>query len=539
MPQCLNQKGFYLALDNRLLIQRLHLELAYVHQHWDRTDQPLIVMMLKHNHLAKQHRAELLEFIASLQQGYLDGIPVQLGNLTELCSRACHEKIDYLHDFQFSMPSGHDAERPFFEVIPFSKEATAPLDSSVLEQLLNHSDQQLQQHLTHNENVYFQLEVLSLLAQRHDLQYRIQCSVKPFEVTVAELLAEVYKRAGDLHAWFIVRQCAGLLGKYDINLEQAATDILVRQHLLSLADVYQRRSTLTRPTDSSEILYILQHYNAHKLNEQIIYQELVIYLGMLIKAQPALFEGMHTIRVGHILQLLLIKQQETLAVNAHQAFDGLLFLSPYALSNKVREALMDARTWPIVWQPQTIVSASSEATENKAFTQLNTSAEHCYALREWLGYLGRDQPVVFTSIWLLLHHCQGLMIGDKISTKRCLESESILSQMTSGEQSFKVQVTHLLNKIQSAVIRQITIEVLYALAVIVKHQPSIFFKGIIVTDTIIQSAIKHYGRAQQGDLKDQSTDALAHIFVSFYRLPPPQLAAYIQSAFYEMLNKSS
>jgi len=538
LPQCLNQKGFYLALDNRLLIQRLHLELAYVHQHWDRTDQPLIVMTIKHNHLAKQHRAELLEFIASLQQGYLDGIPVQLGNLTELCSRACHEKIDYLHDFQFSMSTGHDAERPFFEVIPFSKAATAPLDSSVLEQLKSHSDQQLQQHLTNNENVYFQLEVLSLLAQRHDLQYRLQCFVKPFDVTVADLLAEVYERAGDLHAWFIVRQCAGLLGKYDINLEQAATDILVRQHLLSLADVYQRRTTLTRPTDSSEILYILQHYNAHKLSEQIIYQELVIYLGMLIKAQPALFVGMHTLRVGHILHLLLIKQQESLALDAQQAFDSLLFLSPYALSNKVREALMDVRTWPIVWQPQTIVSEGEVATEEKEGA-VNGGDEHCYALREWLGYLGRDQPVVFSSIWLLLHHCQGLMIGDKISTKRCLESESILSQMTSGEQSFKVQVTHLLNKIQSAVIRQITIEVLYALAVIVKHQSSLFFKGMIATDTIIQSAIEHYGRAQQGALKDQSTEALAHIFVSFYRLPPPQLAVYIQLAFYEMLTESS
>jgi phosphorylase kinase alpha/beta subunit len=51
LPQCLNQKGFYLAMDNRLLIHRLILEIFYLHKHWDMARNPLLVMTIKHNML--------------------------------------------------------------------------------------------------------------------------------------------------------------------------------------------------------------------------------------------------------------------------------------------------------------------------------------------------------------------------------------------------------------------------------------------------------------------------------------------------------
>jgi len=51
---------------------------------------------------------------------------------------------------------------------------------------------------------------------------------------------------------------AGLLGKYDINLEQAATRYWFAQHALTLGLAYSSRATLTRPADSSEILHTIR-----------------------------------------------------------------------------------------------------------------------------------------------------------------------------------------------------------------------------------------------------------------------------------------
>ena len=78
LPQCLNQKGFYLALDNRLLIKRLRVELSYIYKHWDREGNPLVAMTIKHNMLDSRHSDNLIDFINELKQGETKGIPVQL-----------------------------------------------------------------------------------------------------------------------------------------------------------------------------------------------------------------------------------------------------------------------------------------------------------------------------------------------------------------------------------------------------------------------------------------------------------------------------
>ncbi|HEY8098567.1 MAG TPA: glycoside hydrolase family 15 protein, partial [Methylobacter sp.] len=338
LPQCLNQKGFYLAMDNRMLIQRLRLELAYIYKHWDRPGNPLVVMTIKQNMLGIHNREVLIEFIKELQQGSTLGIPVQLGTLSEFADTSSHEKINYLHDFQFSKATWEEAKRPFFQALPIDADPATPLDTYTVTEWEISSDEVLIGQLKTNANLYAQLELLSLLSLRHNLNYDTGLSATDGTAgCVRDLLEEVYRRAGDQHAWYIVRRCAGLLGKYDINLEQAATDILVRQHALTLGRAYSGRATLTRPADSSEILQTIRAYNNNDASEHIIIQELIIYLGMLIKSNAELFTDMHTVRVGHIMQLLVARQKrESGSGTLDQAFNEILSLPPCQLFGKVK-----------------------------------------------------------------------------------------------------------------------------------------------------------------------------------------------------------
>ncbi len=260
LPQCLNQKGFYLALDNRLLIKRLRVELSYIYKHWDREGNPLVAMTIKHNMLDSRHSDNLIDFINELKQGETKGIPVQLGTLLEFAETSSYEKINYLHDFQFSQASWEDVERPFSQVLPFSTEASHPLEPVLLNEWEVATDDVLLEHLKSSVNLYAQLEVLTLLSGRYNLAYSTGLvNAEGLVASVGDLLDELYERAGDQHVWAIVRRCAGLLGKYDINLEQAATEILVRQHALTLGRAYSGKATLLRPADSSEILQIIRH----------------------------------------------------------------------------------------------------------------------------------------------------------------------------------------------------------------------------------------------------------------------------------------
>ncbi|TAL50912.1 MAG: glycosyl hydrolase family 15 [Methylovulum sp.] len=546
LPQCLNQKGFYLAMDNRLLIHRLRLELSYIYKHWDRAGNPLIVMSIKQNMLKAHNRDVLIEFIAELQTGLINKVPVCLGNLAEFAGNSSHEIISYLHDFKFSKASWQEAERPFFQVLPRDGQPAMPLDTLLLNSWEISEDPVLVEQLQTNANPYMQLEALSLLGQRHGLAYDIGLTAAEGRpCSVGDLLEELYERAGDQHAWYIVRRCAGLLGKYDINLEQAATDILVRQHLLTVGRAYSGRATLARPTDSSEILQTIRTYNNNNAGELIIIQELILYLGMLVKSNPELFADMHTVRAGHILELILARQKRERDCTMDQAFNEILFLSPYQLSQKVQETLADySNAENQLGLVETLqYDGDCKDLSCARFSKAMDAKDHgemadWYEWRERQGNVGRENEAFFASVWHILHHCKGLMIGEKLNSKRRLDSETILSQMTSGEQTFKLQVAHLLNKIQSSVYRQLTVEAIKAMASIFRDN-SLTIDDTLVMDVIIGHAVRICWLQSHPEHKEHYGEHIAIAWQAFYHLPPHCVANGILDALMYLLNNNN
>lgn len=539
LPQCLNQKGFYLAMDNRLLIERLRLELAYITQHWHQPGNPLVVMPIKHNMLGGTHGDILLDFIKELQAGVTQGINLQLGSVLSFTEASSHEKINYLHDFQFSEASWVETERPFFHALPLNTLPPVALPADTLVAWEISDDNDLLAHLKTNANLYAQLELLTLLSLRHGLGYRPDSD----NISVRDLLEEVYERAGEQHAWFIIRRCAGLLGKYDLNLEQAVTEIVVRQHALTLGRAYSRKSTLTRPADSSEILQLIRTYNSHDADEQIIIQELVIYLGMLIKSSPYLFNDMHTLRVGHILQLMIIRQQrESGATSLDKAFNEMLSLAPYQVSQKLKATLEDFSTAEAQLD---LAEALHYESDSKALTRARFSkslnpkelGEHSdwYAWREQQGSVGRENDAFFANVWDILQHCKGITIGEKLNPKNHLDSDTILSQSTAGELSFKIQVNHLLNKIQAPVYRHITVETLKTIATIFRENKSLHIDDTLVTDILIGHAVKMNWLQNHPENSQNYDDQLSLAWQDFYQQPPHQVANSILDAFLHLL----
>ncbi len=546
LPQCLNQKGFYLAMDNRLLIQRLRSEFKYISRHWDSPGNPLLVMVIKQNMLLSHNRDILIEFIRELQAGVSLDVPLQLGDLAEFIETSSQEKINYLHDFQFSKASWQETERPWAQFLPMGATPAVPLSTFLLTQWEIGEDSLLVEQLTANPNIYAQLEVLSLLGQRHGLDYDIGVvNADGKRGRVCDLLEEVYERAGDRHLWYVVRRCAGLLGKYDINLEQAATDILVRQHQLTVGRAYSGKATLTRPVDSSEILATIRTYNNNDASEIIIIQELILYLGMLIKSRPELFADIQTVRVGHILQLILVRFKRESNCTLDQAFTDILSLPPHQLARKVEETLEDYSNTEQqldaveALQYDGVCQDLGGARFSGAMNPSNRAeGEDWYDWRERQGSVGREKDAFFAGVWNILQHCQGVMVGEKLNSKRRLDSATILSQMTPGEQSFKLHVNHLLNKIQAPIYRQLTVEALKAMASIFRNNP-LQIDDTLVTDVIIGHAVRISWLQMHPEYQDNYEEQVALAWQTFYQLPPHQVANSILDALSHLLNNNN
>lgn len=544
LPQFMSQQGFYLAMDNRLLIQRLRLELSYIAHHWYKPGQPLMVINIKHNLLSGEDRQVLLEFIRQLQSGQLHDVAIRLGLLSDLLDSTLHEQIAYLHDFEFSEIHGHEVERPFADVMPRGEQAGPMLDSYQLTEWEIGADETLIEQLQHNVNLYAQLEALTLLAQRHGLEHDTGLRTDDGRVCrVRDLLEEVYARAGDLHQWQVVRRCAGLLGKYDINLEQAATEILVRQHGLTVGRAYSGKATLRRPTDSWQILDTIRSFNPDDISQQVLIQELILYLGMLIKQKPGLFADMHTVRVGHVLQLIVARQKRLRGCSLDQAFNDILSLPPHQLAQRVQEALEDysnseiqlglMETLHVDGQQQNLgVARFPESMNPKYFG----GEEDWYAWREQQGSVGRESEAFYAGVWDLLHHCKGLMIGEKYNGKRRIDSETMLAHMTAGEHGFRLHINHILNKIQAPVYRQLSVEALRALAFIVRNNPDLYIDDTLVTDIVIGHAVRLCWLQQHPEFQDRYEECVSLAWQAFYQLPPHALANGILDALAFLLN---
>ncbi|MGR8929084.1 MAG: glycoside hydrolase family 15 protein [Gammaproteobacteria bacterium] len=543
LPQFMSQQDFYIAMDNQLLIQRLRFELSYIARHWCKAGQPLVVINVKHNMLSGEDRKVLLAFIHQLQSGVLNNQPIRLGLLNDFLESVCREQIGYLHDFSFSEASWREPERPFAHLLPSDTEALHTLDAYQAAEWEISSDEVLLNELKHNSNLYGQLEALTLLAQRHGLDHGTDlCASADGSCRVRDLLEEVYVRAGDLHLWQIVRRCAGLLGKYDINLEQGATEILMRQHGLTVGRAYSGKATLRRPTDSWAILDIIRAFNPDDSSQQVLIQELIIYLGMLIKQDPSLFADMHTIRVGHILQLIIARQKRQSNGSLDQAYSEILSSPPHRLALLVRETLEDYATSETqLGLVETLHLEGGrhdlrgarfpDSMDPKHFG----GADDWYAWREQQGSVGRESEAFFSGIWELLQHCQGLMIGEKYNSKRRIDRE-ILAHMTPGEQSFRLHINHILNKIQAPVYRQLCVEALLALSSIVHNNPDLHINDTLVTDILIGHAVRLSWLKEHPEYLDRYEECVSLAWQAFYQLPPHAVANAMLDALLFLLN---
>ncbi len=543
LPQCLNQKSFYLAMDNHLLIERLRLEFQYISRYWDRPGNPLLVMVVRKNMLFSHNREVLIDFIHELETGFSNAVPLALGRLADFAGTCNYEKIDYLHDFEFPKAHWQEPTRPCAAALPIDTTANQPLPDFLLNQWEIGEDQLLLDELAHNPNLYAQLEVLALLAGRHGLDFQPELpGISDNHGSVGELLEEIYQRAGDRHIWYVVRRCAGLLGKYDITLEQAATDILVRQHHLTVGKAYSGKATLKRPVDSSEILAAIRTYNDNEASQMVIMQELVLYLGLFIKSRPELFADMQTIRVGHILQLLLARHQRGTGDSLDRAFNEIMALPPHQVADKVLSTLENyGGTENQLLQVEGLhLESGCGDLQTLRFPETfnpddRDDNEDWHAWRERKGSLGREKETFFASIWEILHHCQGLMIGEKIHSKRRMDSATVLAQMTSGEQSFKLYVNHLLNKIQAPVYRQLTVEALQAIAAFFRGGP-LKIDGTLILDVVIGHAVRLNWLQAHPEAKDHYDQQAALAWQTFYFLPPHQVANSVLDALLFLLN---
>lgn len=556
LPTFLDQQQFYLTLDYHFLVAQLKSELTYIQRNWCELGRPTITLLLTHSMLeTESEKAEpskeqsatlqgssLLQLIQELKDGLCNGVRVKLGRLNQLMLTACTERIDFLHEFRFTQSAVKDAvpRQYYLTSRPGQHGELSHTQEFLLECETNLK--LLLDSLRESQNLYEQIELLRTLKRLRGLDFNTGFGGPGGRVTVANLLNEVYIKAGTESAspyWAIVRQAAGLLGKVDIGLSDAVTEILVRGKQITVGKAYSEASLIKNPMSPQEIRAKIDEFCREDIRDRVLTQEILIYLGTLIKAEPELFQGLLTLRVGYLILLLTSELAAELGVTQDEAYEKLMRLSPFEIKMRLRACLAgyEGMNQKLRQQESLRVKQPDQAIDWVIAPGAREEAEEIPVTGSWVrkrqldGAAGRVPPDFYPSVWRVMKHCKGLVIGDKLERRNRLDSDLILSEMTPGEKNFALQVEHLLNKIQAPEYRQVNIEALMELAAIVERNPNLQIEEYIVFDVLIGHAVRLAWLERFPEKADHYDEYKAAAWRGFYNTSPTDCAGYVLKAF--------
>ena len=544
LPSFLDRQQFYLTLDYHFLVAQLKSELAYIQNHWYEVGRPTLTLLLSHSMLEAGDidggdiKPAILELMQELKDGLCNGVRVKLGRINQLMLTSAEQRIDFLQEFEFTQAPVKDAALRCYYLLykPDKNGPLSPTQEFMVECETNLG--LLLASLRFSENIYEQIELLHTLIRLRGLEFETGYGGPGVSVKVGTLLDEVYTKAGIAGHWAVVRRAAGLLNKADIGLSDALTDILVRGKQISVGKAYTEASLITRPVSYTEIIDKINNFCREDIRDRVLTQEILIYLGLLIKSEPELFRGLLTLRVGYLILLLVSELAQELGVTQDEAYEQLMWRSPFEVRERLRSCLAGYEGMNQVLQKQESLRVKQQEQDidwvvqpmSQPETQTPT-AGNWRRQRQMDGALNRVPKDFYPSVWRLMKHCKGLVIGDKLERRNRLDSHPMLSEMTPGEKNFALRVEHLLNKIEAPEYRQVNIEALAELAAITEHNPDLQIEEYIVLDVLIGHAVRLAWLERFPEKADHYDDYKAAAWPAFYGTSPTECAGHIVNAF--------
>lgn len=544
LPAFFDRREFYLTLDPRYLTERLAGEIAYLHRHWTLPGRPLMTLLLTRD-LLGEGEEELLELVDELRTGRCRGVPVALGPLRQLLLAANEERIDDVDAEAIAGVEGLEPSAPLRTRTGRPRRARAagahePLEpEAALAIELERDAGALRARLAASSNLFEQVEVLEVLARRGGLSAPM--GAEAGGTTVRERLEEVYAAAGAHRLWGVVRRAAGLLEKTDVGLADALNDVLVVQKHVVLGKAYSEASTVTRPLPQPELLERIREFCRDDTRDRVLTQEVLIYLSSLIKAEPELFRGLLTLRVGHLILLLASELAAQQGVTQDEAYDRLMALAPCEVQGRLRQVLASYHETTARLREQESLQASRGAAgirwplgEGDA---LPDPPGGWWRWRQREGALNRVPAGFYPDVWRLLRHCHGVVIGDKLDRRNRLDSRLLLARTTAGEKNFALRVEHLLNKIPSPEYRQLSVEALVALGRLVDANPGLRVEGPLVLDVLVGHAVRVHWTERWPERAERYDQHKAEAWGAFYDQPPARTSDALVRAFRALLRE--
>uniref|UniRef100_A0A4W3GWE8 Phosphorylase b kinase regulatory subunit n=1 Tax=Callorhinchus milii TaxID=7868 RepID=A0A4W3GWE8_CALMI len=520
-PQFIDQNQFYLALDNRMIVEMLRTYFTYLCVYWRMTGQPTVTFPVSQNMLSEDAHVLSVQSFACGKVHLLLYIHQELFvlNVNFVTTTASEDELaSYLKQLL-------ESTKPKSNLLPTTKKTGLNRFRAAV--------QTTQEHFWALFGFFITFYSMGI-----DWDTNLDGVAGR---TVRVLLSELYLKTGLTRRWGLIRYIAGMLKMKVEELDEACTSLLSHQkHLTVGLPPEPRERTISSPLPLDELIKLINEASEENINVAVLTQEIIVYLAMYIKTQPKMFAEMFRLRIGLIIQVMTSELTNSLNCSADEATESLMSMSPYYLrkllfhilsgkefrlgqsgeylpispgeGRKVTKGAVEKKG--LQQRPENGKGESETKEVRKAISQLRgilaegMAAEggresfksdiseaivvqetNAYDSRQgqWLrrrrldGALNRVPVGFYQKIWKILQKCRGLSIEGVILPSSTTE------EMTPGEIKFAVQVETVLNRVSQPEYRQLLVEAILVLTLLAdKDVASI--GGIIEVERIVHLA---------------------------------------------------
>ncbi|XP_007536744.1 phosphorylase b kinase regulatory subunit beta isoform X4 [Erinaceus europaeus] len=483
-PIIFDLSDFYMSQDVLLLIDDIKNALQFIKQYWKMHGRPLFLVLIREDNIRGSRFNPILDMLAAFKKGIVGGVKVHVDRLQTLISGAVVEQLDFLRisdteeipEFksfeELKLPKHSKVKRQ--SSTPNAPELEEQPDIAVTE-WKNKPTHEILQKLNDCSCLASEAILLGILLKREGPHFITK------EGTVSDHIERVYRRAGSKKLWLTVRYGAAFTQKFSSSIAPHITTLLVHGKQVTLGAFGHEEEVISNPLSPRVIKDIIYcKFNTHDEREAVIQQELVIHIGWIISNNPELFNGMLKIRIGWIIHAmkyeLQIRGGDKLATDLYQ-------MSP----SEVKQLLLD------ILQPQ----QNGRCWLNK---------------RQIDGSLNRTPTGFYDRVWQILERTpNGIIVSGKH-----LPQQPTLSDMTMYEMNFSLLVEDMLGNIDQPKYRQIIVELLMVVSIVLERNPELEFQDKVDLDKLVKEAFHEFQKDESQIKEVEKQDDMT----SFYNTPP-------------------
>ncbi|XP_064315520.1 phosphorylase b kinase regulatory subunit beta isoform X2 [Phalacrocorax carbo] len=481
---------FYMSQDVMMLIDDIKNALQFIKQYWKMHGRPLFVVLIREDNIRGSRFNPILDMLAAFRKGIVGGVKVHVDRVQTLISGAVVEQLDFLRI------ADTEENILFFRAPVFKslEELDLPKHSKVKRQSSTPNASELEQQPDVNINDWKNKSTYEILQKLNDcnclasqallasiLLKREGPNFITKEGTVAEHIERLYRQAGSKKLWLVLRYSAAFAQKFSSSIAPHITTLLVHGKQVTLGAFGQEEEVISNPLSPGVIKNIIyEKCHLQDEREAVVQQELVIHIGWIISNSPELFSGMLKIRIGWIIHAM--KYELKIRAGDMPAKD-LYQMSP----SEVKQLLLD------ILQPQ-----------QQGRSWLNR--------RQIDGSLNRTPAGFYDRVWQILERTpNGLIVAGKF-----LPQQPTLSDMTMYEMNFSLLVEDMLQNIDQPEYRQIIVELLMVISVILERNPELEFQDKVDLDKVVQEAFNDFQKDHSSPKGAEKQDDMT----AFYNTHP-------------------